>query len=206
MHLPWQRICRVGVLLALLATGVRADQPALGAPAPRGRYPRAFLRRRPGDLQPRSRGAGWRPVGAPDLSLVAHPEERPERLDRRLLHRSTGRPGSRRAASRWSGWRPTRRNGPPARRNTPRPTNVPANLYLPFDDPENYWGQFMFKLAQRYAGPDQHLDRLERAGPVLRHRSPTPGTARISDMYQLVKVAYQAVKKANPDAKIALRA
>jgi hypothetical protein len=86
---------------------------------------------------------------------------------------------------------------------TPRPTNVPANLYLPFDDPQNYWGQFMFRLAQRYAGqistwviwnePDMYSDAVAYTWD---------GT--ISDFYQLVKVASQAVKKANPDAKIAL--
>src|SRR6266571_2452535 len=53
---------------------------------------------------------------------------------------------------------------------TPRTTNVPANLYLPFDDPKNYWGLFMFKLAERYAGrintwvvwnePDMYSDAI----------------------------------------------
>lgn len=86
---------------------------------------------------------------------------------------------------------------------TPKPTNVPANLYLPFDDPQNYWGQFMFKLAQRYAGqintwviwnePDMYSDTVAYTWD---------GT--ITDLYQLVKVASQAVKKANPDAKIVL--
>src|SRR5215471_5517990 len=82
-------------------------------------------------------------------------------------------------------------------------TNVPANLYLPFDDPKNYWGQFMFKLASRYAGqintwivwnePDLYNNQINYTWD---------GT--ISDMYQLVKVAYQAVKKANPNARIVL--
>ena len=86
---------------------------------------------------------------------------------------------------------------------TPKPTNVPANLYLPFDDPQNYWGQFMFKLAQRYTGqintwivwnePDMYSDTVAYTWD---------GT--ITDLYQLVKVASQAVKKANPDAKIVL--
>lgn len=86
---------------------------------------------------------------------------------------------------------------------TPRPTNVPANLYLPFDDPQNYWGQFMFKLAQRYTGqintwviwnePDMYTDSILYTWD---------GT--ISDLYQLVKIASQAVKKANPEAKIVL--
>jgi Cellulase (glycosyl hydrolase family 5) len=86
---------------------------------------------------------------------------------------------------------------------TPKPTNVPANLYLPFDDPQNYWGQFMFKLAQRYSGqintwviwnePDLYTDAVAYTWD---------GT--ITDLYQLVKVASQAVKKANPDARIVL--
>jgi hypothetical protein len=88
----------------------------------------------------------------------------------------------------------------PQKAQTP---NVPANLYLPFDDPKNYWGQFMFKLASRYAGqintwiiwnePDLYNNQINYTWD---------GT--ISDMYQLVKVGYQAVKKANPNAKIVL--
>ena len=82
---------------------------------------------------------------------------------------------------------------------------MPANLYLPFDDPQNYWGQFMYKLAQRYAGqintwviwnePDLYSDSV-----------PYTWDGTITDLYQLVKVASQAVKKANPDAKIVLPA
>jgi hypothetical protein len=85
----------------------------------------------------------------------------------------------------------------------PKTTNVPANLYLPFDDPQNYWGQFMFKLAQRYKGqidtwivwnePDMYSDAINYNWD-----------GSITDLYQLVKVAYQAVKKANPDARVAL--
>ena len=86
---------------------------------------------------------------------------------------------------------------------TPKPTNVPANLNLPFDDPKNAWGQFIFKLAQRYASqintwviwnePDMYTDTLAYTWD-----------GSVADMYQLVKVAYQAVKKANPNAKVAL--
>jgi hypothetical protein len=86
---------------------------------------------------------------------------------------------------------------------TPRPTNVPANLYLPFDDPKNYWGQFMFKLAQRYSGqintwviwnePDLYTDQILYTWD-----------GSITDLYQLVKVGSQAVKKANPNAKVVL--
>ncbi|MBV9578034.1 MAG: hypothetical protein JO057_05530 [Chloroflexi bacterium] len=85
----------------------------------------------------------------------------------------------------------------------PQPTNVPAGLYLPYDDPKNYWGQFMYKLASRYSGqintwviwnePDLYNNQILYTWD---------GT--ISDMYQLVKVGYQAIKKANPNAKVVL--
>ncbi|HEX9115712.1 MAG TPA: hypothetical protein VGA61_06555, partial [Anaerolineae bacterium] len=32
------------------------------------------------------------------------------------------------------------------------PTAVPRNLNLPFDDPNNYWGQFLTRIAREYAG------------------------------------------------------
>jgi hypothetical protein len=86
---------------------------------------------------------------------------------------------------------------------TPRTTNVPANLYLPFDDPQNYWGQFMFKLAQRYRDQvntwiiwnetDMYSDTIAYTWE---------GT--VADTYQLVKVGSQAVKRANPNARVAL--
>lgn len=86
---------------------------------------------------------------------------------------------------------------------TPRTTNLPVNLYLAFDDPQNYWGQFIFKLAQRYKGqidtwvvwnePDMYSDAIQYTWD-----------GSVTDLYQLVKVAYLAVKKANPEAKVAL--
>ncbi len=84
-----------------------------------------------------------------------------------------------------------------------KPTNVPANLYLPFDDPRNFWGQFMYKLAARYRGliqswiiwnePDMYSDAI---------RFTWDGS--VEDLYQLIKVAWLAVKKANPDARVIL--
>ncbi len=84
-----------------------------------------------------------------------------------------------------------------------KPTNVPANLYLAYDDPRNYWGQFMYKLATRYRGqintwivwnePDMYSDQIQYTWD-----------GSVEDFYQLLKVAYLAVKKANPDARVAL--
>lgn len=86
---------------------------------------------------------------------------------------------------------------------TAKPTNVPTNLYLPFDDPKNYWGQFVYKLVQHYSGqistwifwnePDMYSDQIAYTWD-----------GSITDMYQLVKVAYQATKKANPNATVVL--
>ncbi len=90
-----------------------------------------------------------------------------------------------------------------SRPNSPKTTDVPADLYLPFDDPRNYWGQFMYKLATRYKGqintwvvwnePDMYSDQIQY----------TWGGS-VEDFYQLLKVAYLAIKKANPDARVAL--
>ena len=86
---------------------------------------------------------------------------------------------------------------------TARPTNVPANLYLPFDDPKNYWGQFMFKLAQRYRG---QIDTwvVWNEPDLVSSTIAYTWDGSINDFYQLVKVAYLAIKKANPNAKVAL--
>lgn len=84
-----------------------------------------------------------------------------------------------------------------------RPTNVPAGLHLPFDDPHNYWGQFMYKLALRYRGkidtwvvwnePDLYTAALRYTWD-----------GGVDEYYQLLKVAYLAVKRANPNARVAL--
>jgi hypothetical protein len=83
------------------------------------------------------------------------------------------------------------------------PTNVPANLNLAFDDPHNWWGQYMYKLASRYKGKINTWvvwNEVDLYTQALRYTF----DGNEDDYYQLVKVAYQAVKKANPDAKIAL--
>ncbi len=85
----------------------------------------------------------------------------------------------------------------------PQPTNVPANLYLPFDDPKNYWGQFMYKLASHYAG-QINTWVIWNEPDLYNNQILYTWDGSISDMYQLVKVAYLAVKKANPNAKVVL--
>ena len=85
----------------------------------------------------------------------------------------------------------------------PKATNPPANLYLPFDDPKNYWGQFMFKLAQRYRGQIDTWSIWNEPDMASAQTNYT-WDGSVDDFYQLVKVASQAIKKANPNARVAL--
>ncbi|MGB0388456.1 MAG: hypothetical protein ACPGWR_26860 [Ardenticatenaceae bacterium] len=79
----------------------------------------------------------------------------------------------------------------------------PKNLDLPFDHPDNYWGQFAARLAAEYAGtidtwilwnePDMYNDEL-----VMNWNGSLEEFARMQ------VVGYQAIKKANPNAKVVL--
>jgi len=83
--------------------------------------------------------------------------------------------------------------------------SVPKNLDLPFDDPNNYFGQYAYQTAKYYAGQiDQWI--------VWNEPEFKPGDAGAGGSYtwlgsdaefaQLLKVAYQAIKKANPNAVV----
>jgi hypothetical protein len=78
----------------------------------------------------------------------------------------------------------------------------PQNLDLPYDDPRNYWGRYVSAVVARYAGrvddwviwnePDVWSDET--------HSRQWTGTPR--QYYQLLKVAYQSAKRANPRARV----
>jgi hypothetical protein len=83
--------------------------------------------------------------------------------------------------------------------------SVPKNLSLPFDDPNNYFGQYVYQTTKYYAGQiDQWI--------VWNEPEFKPGDAGAGGSYtwlgsdeefaQLLKVAYLAVKKANPNAVV----
>lgn len=84
---------------------------------------------------------------------------------------------------------------------TASPNAVPRNLYLPWDHPQNYWGQFMRRLATRYAGKVNTW--------IIWNEVDIPSGAwqtwdgSIEDYVQLLRVAYRAVKAGNPQARIA---
>ncbi|HLY65102.1 MAG TPA: glycosyl hydrolase, partial [Chloroflexota bacterium] len=79
--------------------------------------------------------------------------------------------------------------------------STPKNLNLAWNDPNNYWGQFVYKLAQTYAGRvDTWIIWNEPDYPKGNPLSTWAGTEQ--DYYLLLKDAYQAAKAANPNAKI----
>jgi len=83
--------------------------------------------------------------------------------------------------------------------------SAPRNLNLPYDDPNNYWGRFVFETVKFYAG---RIDEWV----IWNEPEFKPGDAGAGGSYtwlgtdaefaQLLKVAYLAAKKANPNATI----
>jgi hypothetical protein len=74
---------------------------------------------------------------------------------------------------------------------------VPRNLYLAWDDPQNFWGRFVYRVA------DHYRERPVRYFEVWNEPDWDQywqGSA--ADYYQLLKVAYRAIKAANPKAKV----
>jgi hypothetical protein len=83
--------------------------------------------------------------------------------------------------------------------------SVPRNLDLPFDDPDNYWGRFVYETARFYMGEiDEWIVWNE---PEFRPGDPGAGGSYTwlgtdQEFAQLMKVAYLAIKKANPRAVV----
>lgn len=93
-------------------------------------------------------------------------------------------------------------NPPPWANGTGWPPDPPKNLYLPYDSPDNYWGQFVKRIVTRYKGRIDHWiignepDVWDAENPGYTwHGS-------VEDYFQFLKVAYQATKAANPGATV----
>jgi hypothetical protein len=81
----------------------------------------------------------------------------------------------------------------------------PKNLNLPFDDPNNYWGQFVYETVKRYDGRID--DWVLWNEPEFHPGDPGAGGSFTwlgsdEDFAQLLKVGYLAAKKANPKAVV----
>lgn len=73
----------------------------------------------------------------------------------------------------------------------------PKGLYLPWNDPGNVWGRFVYTVVSHYRNDIRYWEVWNEPdlGNVFWSGSQ-------ADYYQLLKVAYQAAKAANPDAII----
>ena len=77
---------------------------------------------------------------------------------------------------------------------------VPNGLYLPYDHPENHWGQFMKKMASHYKGK---VDTWIIWNEVdISHGQWDTWNGSLDDYVQLQKVAYKAIKAGNPNATV----
>lgn len=83
-------------------------------------------------------------------------------------------------------------------------SGVPRGLYLPIDDPDNLWAGYVRKVVEYYAPRGVHdwiiWNEPEIDPGVYGHEF--GGTT--ADYYQLLKVAYQVAKAADPQATIHL--
>ncbi|MDQ7030364.1 MAG: hypothetical protein Q9O62_11585 [Ardenticatenia bacterium] len=87
-------------------------------------------------------------------------------------------------------------HAPPAWAREPGYRWVPANLDLPWDDPNNAWGRFAHDVARRYRGTVRYYEIFNE--PDLRaywDGSPV-------QYARLLAVAYRAIKAADPEARI----
>ena len=75
------------------------------------------------------------------------------------------------------------------------PNGVPRNLYLPWDHHDNYWGQFVRKLAEHYRG---RIDIWIIWNEVdIHHGSWSTWNGSLEDYVQLQKVAYREIGRAH---------
>lgn len=80
--------------------------------------------------------------------------------------------------------------------------SIPKGLYLPYNDPNNYWGHFIKLIVAHYKG---RIDDW-----ILWNEVSIPSGqwctwhGSVADYAQLTKVAYLAARSVNPNAKIIL--
>ncbi|MHB0878636.1 MAG: DUF5722 domain-containing protein [Anaerolineae bacterium] len=78
----------------------------------------------------------------------------------------------------------------------------PQNLDLPYDDPNNYWGAFITRLAGEYAGlVDTWILWNE---PDIYRETYANWAGSVAEFARMQVVGYQAIKAANPNARVIL--
>jgi hypothetical protein len=84
------------------------------------------------------------------------------------------------------------------------PAGVPKNLDLPWNDTNNYWGQFVNKTVKRYRGKIDHWVIWNEPDVWATDQPGYTWKGTVEEFYQLMKVAWFAAKDANPDCTIHL--
>jgi hypothetical protein len=80
---------------------------------------------------------------------------------------------------------------------------VPQGLYLPIDDPDNHWANFVRAIVTRYAGRIDHWTIWNE--PEISSESPdATWGGSTEDFIQLLRVAYLVAKEENSNAVIHL--
>ena len=83
-------------------------------------------------------------------------------------------------------------------------SGVPRGLYLPVDDPGNLWANYARRVAFYYSARGVHnwiiWNEPDIAPDVYGHEF----SGSMADYYQLLKVAYVAIKQVDPNAKVHL--
>lgn len=84
------------------------------------------------------------------------------------------------------------------------PAGVPDGLFLPYNDPNNLWGQYVGKIVSKYEG---RINRWVMWNEPDVWSVEQPGytwKGSVEEFYQLLKVGYLAAKEANPDCVVHL--
>lgn len=81
---------------------------------------------------------------------------------------------------------------------------VPRGLYLPVDDPENLWANYVRRVATYYAPRGVHHWIVWNEPDIDAETYGHEFAGSVADYYQLVKVAAQVMKAVDPDAVIHL--
>ncbi len=89
--------------------------------------------------------------------------------------------------------------------DTSKGPGVPRGLYLPADDPNNLWANYVRTMVARYAGRIDHWTIWNE--PDIPSSSPDMSWGgSIDDFIRLLQVAHEAAKQTNPNAVIHMAA
>lgn len=80
----------------------------------------------------------------------------------------------------------------------------PMNLHLPVDHPENYWAEYVRRTASAYRGRIDTWIIWNEPDIWDPHHPGYTWSGSVEEFYRLQKVAYQAARRGNPEAKVLL--